>query len=185
MNRQYARIGQFFGILILLSAVLTSLTWADEDDPPARVARMNYAQGSVSFQPGGEGDWVEAVPNRPLTTGDNLWTDRDSRAELHVGSTAIRLGSETSLTFLQLDDYALQLRLAQGTALLRVRHIDDNHTIEIDTPNLAFRIQRNGEYRVDVDPNGHATVIDVFQGRGEAIGGGSNYEEVPTLGAAV
>jgi hypothetical protein len=178
MNRQYARIGQFFGILILLSAVLTSLTWADEDDPPARVARMNYAQGSVSFQPGGEGDWVEAVPNRPLTTSDNLWTDRDSRAELHVGSTAIRLGSETSLTFLQLDDYTLQLRLAQGTALLRVRHIDDEDTIEIDTPNLAFRIQRNGEYRVDVDPDGHATIIDVFQGRGEATGGGNNYTVV-------
>ena len=178
MNRQYARIGQFFGILILLSAVLTSLTWADEDDPPARVARMNYAQGSVSFQPGGEGDWVEAVSNRPLTTGDNLWTDRDSRAELHVGSTAIRIGSETSLTFLQLDDYALQLRLAQGTALLRVRHIDDDDTIEIDTPNLAFRIHRNGEYRVDVNPDGHATVIDVFQGRGEAIGGGNNYTVV-------
>ena len=175
MNRHQARIWQFFGILILFSAVLTSLAWGDEDDPPARVARMNYAQGSVSFQPGGEGDWVEAVPNRPLTTSDNLWTDRNSRAELHVGSTAIRLGSETSLTFLELDDNTLQLRLAQGTALLRVRHMDDDDTIEIDTPNLAFRIQRNGEYRVDVNPDGHATIIDVFQGRGEAIGAGNNY----------
>ena len=54
---------------------------------------MNYAQGSVSFQPGGEGDWVTAVPNRPLTSGDNLWTDQDSRAEMHVGSTAIRLAA--------------------------------------------------------------------------------------------
>ena len=175
MNRHQARIWQFFGILIFLSAVLTSLAWGDDDDPPARVARMNYAQGSVSFQPGGEGDWVEAVPNRPLTASDNLWTDRNSRAELHVGSTAIRLGSETSLTFLELDDNTLQLRLAQGTALLRVRHMDDDDTIEIDTPNLAFRIQRNGEYRVDVNPDGHATIIDVFQGRGEAIGDGNNY----------
>ena len=175
MNRQLARIWQFFGILILLSAVLTSLTWADEDDPPSRVARMNYVQGSVSFQPGGEGDWVEAVPNRPLTAGDNLWTDTNARAELHVGSTAIRLGSETSLTFLELDDRTLQLRLAQGTTVLRVRHMDDDDTIEIDTPNLAFRVQRNGEYRVDVDPDGHATIIDVFQGRGEAVGSGNNY----------
>src|ERR1700674_3739079 len=71
-------------------------------DPPNRVARLNFSDGSVSFQPGGEGDWVEAVPNRPLTTGDNLWADKDSRAELHVGSTAIRMDSETSLTFLDL-----------------------------------------------------------------------------------
>lgn len=178
MNGQYARVWQFFALTILLTAVLTSLTWADEDDPPARVARMNYVQGSVSFQPGGEGDWVEAVPNRPLTTNDNLWTDKDSRAELHVGSTAIRLGSETSLTFLELDDNTVQLRLAQGTALLRVRHLDDEDNIEIDTPNLAFRVQRNGEYRVDVYPDGRSTVIEVFQGRGEAIGAGNNYTVV-------
>lgn len=174
MNRHRARVFLFCGVVILFS----SLVWADDDDPPARVARMNYAQGSVSFQPGGEGDWVEAVPNRPLTTGDNLWTDRNSRAELHTGSTAIRLGSETSLTFLELDDRTLQLRLAQGSALLRVRHIDDEDTIEIDAPNLAFRILRNGEYRVDVQPDGHTTVVDVFQGRGEAIGGGNNYTVV-------
>ena len=60
-------------------------------DPPSRVARLNYFSGSVSFQPGGEGDWVTAVQNRPLTTGDNLWADQISRAELHIGSTAIRM----------------------------------------------------------------------------------------------
>ena len=54
-------------------------------DPPGRVARLSYSVGSVSFQPGGEGDWVQAVANRPLTTGDNLWADKDSRAELQTG----------------------------------------------------------------------------------------------------
>lgn len=56
-------------------------------DPPGRVGRLSYSVGSVSFQPGGEGDWVQAVANRPLTTGDNLWADKDSRAELQTGST--------------------------------------------------------------------------------------------------
>ena len=64
---------------------------ADEDDPPGRAARLAYAQGSVSFQPAGTDDWVSAVVNRPITTGDKLWTDRDARAELHIGSAAIRL----------------------------------------------------------------------------------------------
>lgn len=178
MNRLRAWIGMFCGALIAVSCSFPVLSRADDDDPPARVARMNYTQGSVSFQPGGEGDWLDAVPNRPLTTGDNLWTDKNSRAELHVGSTAIRLSSETSLTFLELDDRTLQLRLAQGSALLRVRHLDDEETMEIDTPNIAFRMERNGEYRVDVNPDGHTTIVDVFQGRGEAIGGGSNYTVV-------
>ena len=36
-------------------------------DPPGRVAQLSYASGSVSFQPSGQGDWVQAVTNRPLT----------------------------------------------------------------------------------------------------------------------
>ena len=42
---------------------------ADDDDPPSRVARLAYAQGSVSFQPAGTDDWVTAQLNRPVTTG--------------------------------------------------------------------------------------------------------------------
>ena len=170
---------KFWAVLLGCLFLLSLLGWADDDDdPPSRVGRMNYSQGQVSFQPGGEGDWVQAVPNRPLTTGDNLWADKDSRAELHVGSTALRIGSETSLTFLDLDDHTMQLRLAQGSLLLRVRHLDDDETIEVDTPNIAFDVQRMGEYRIDVHPDGQASVIDVFSGRGEAVGGGNNYTVV-------
>ena len=61
------------------------------------MARLNYMDGSVSFQPGGENDWVEAVLNRPLVTGDNLWADENSRAEVHIGSTALRLGPKTGI----------------------------------------------------------------------------------------
>jgi hypothetical protein len=150
----------------------------NDQDPPGRVARMNYSQGSVSFQPGGEGDWVTAVPNRPLTSGDNLWTDQGSRAELHVGSTAVRLAAETSLTLLDLDDQSTQLRLSEGTIILRVRHLDDGDLFEVDTPNLAFDLQRTGEYRIDVDSNGGVTSITVMSGRGEVTGGGYSYTVV-------
>jgi hypothetical protein len=146
-----------------------------EQDPPGRVARMNYTEGSVSFQPGGEGDWLTAVNNRPLTTGDNLWADKDSRAELHVGSTVLRMGEETSMTFLNLDDRATQLRLAQGSLLLRVRHLDDDDDFEVDTPNLAFTVRRPGEYRIDVNDAGDTTLVTVWKGQGEAAGGGANF----------
>ena len=36
---------------------------ADSYDPPARVARLNYSRGSVSFQPAGDSEWVDAVLN--------------------------------------------------------------------------------------------------------------------------
>lgn len=168
------------GVLLMLQTPVTA--WAqdqDEDqDPPSRVARLNYAQGSVTFQPGGEGDWVTAVPNRPLTSGDNLWTDEGARAELHVGSTAIRLAPETSMTVLDLDDRTMQLRLSEGTLNLRVRHLDDGDLVEVDTPNLAFSLQRTGEYRVDVDSAGDVTIVNVLSGRGEVTGGGYSYTVV-------
>jgi hypothetical protein len=144
-------------------------------DPPGRVARLDYASGSVSFQPGGQGDWVTAVVNRPLTTGDNLWADKDSRADLQMGSTSIRINSETSLTFLDLDDRATQVRLSTGSIILRVRHLDDDDHFEIDTPNLAFVVQRPGEYRIDVNADGTETDATVRHGRGEVTGGGASY----------
>ncbi len=144
-------------------------------DPPGRVARLSFSDGSVSFQPGGEGDWVQAVANRPLTTGDNLWADRDSRAELQTGSTSIRMDSETSVTFLDLDDRTTQIKLSQGSIIVRVRHLDDEDQFEIDTPNLAFQIQRTGEYRIDVSADGNETDATVWHGRAEATGGGASY----------
>jgi Family of unknown function (DUF6600) len=146
-----------------------------DDDPSGRVARLNYIQGSISFQPGGESDWVQANPNRPLTTGDNLWTDRDSRGELHIDSTAIRLSDETGITFLNLDDRTVQIQLAQGSLSVRVRRLDGGDAFEIDTPNLAFTLQRPGEYRVDVDPNGATTVVTVREGEGDVTGGGVEF----------
>jgi hypothetical protein len=166
-------LGTVLATMALVHAVL-----AQENDPPGRVARMNYAQGSVSFQPGGEGDWLSAVPNRPLTTGDNLWTDKNSRSELHIGSTAVRMASETSLTFLNLDDRNLQLRLSQGSMIVQVRHLDDDDVFEVDTPNLAFSLLKTGEYRIDVNGDGNETIITTWKGRGEVTGGGSSYTVV-------
>src|ERR1700675_2194510 len=78
--------------------------YQDQYDPPGRVARLGYMQGSVSFEPAGESEWVEAVPNRPMTTGDRLWADRDGRAEVEMGSASIHLGANTGFSFLNLDD---------------------------------------------------------------------------------
>ncbi|HWY22746.1 MAG TPA: DUF6600 domain-containing protein [Candidatus Acidoferrum sp.] len=151
---------------------------ADEQDPPGRVARLNLMEGSVSFQPGGENDWVDAVLNRPLVTGDNLWADENSRAEVHIGSTALRLGAKTGITLLEVSDRAAQIRLAQGSLIVKVRHVDDEDSYEIDTPNIAFTVLQPGDYRIDVDPDGNRTEVTVWRGRGEVTGGGSSYTVV-------
>jgi hypothetical protein len=145
------------------------------DDPPARAARLSYTGGSVSFEPAGTDDWVGAVVNRPLTTGDKLWTDRDGRAELRIDSYAVRLGPQTGFSFLNLDDQTVQIRLTEGSLNVRVRRFEENQTLEIDTPNLAFNVLRAGTYRINVNENGDTTVVSVKDGQGEVTGGGSAY----------
>jgi hypothetical protein len=151
---------------------------ANDQDPSSRVARLNYMEGSVSFQPGGENDWVDAVLNRPLVTGDNLWADEDSRAEVHIGSTALRLGAKTGITLLEVSDRAAQIRLAQGSLIVKVRHVDDEDAYEVDTPNVAFTVMQPGDYRIDVDADGNRTEVTVWRGRGEVTGGGNSYTVV-------
>src|SRR5437762_5836326 len=148
---------------------------ADDDDPPSRVARMGYASGNVSFNPAGTDDWVTAVINRPMTTGDKLWSDNGSRAELHIGSASLRMGGTTGFSFLNLTDNVTQVQLTEGTLRVRVKRLEQNETFEIDTPNLAFSVLRPGTYRVDVNEAGDSTVISVMGGEGEVTGGGQAY----------
>jgi len=148
--------------------------WAHAD-PPLRVARLGYADGQVSFSPAGEPDWVQATVNRPLTTGDRLWVDARSRAELQIGGSAIRLGDNTSVTLLNVDDHITQVQLTQGTLKLHVRHIDANQILEVDTPNLALTLHRAGDYRLDVSPTGDATEVSVQSGEAEVYGDGASY----------
>src|SRR5262249_1546997 len=85
------------------------------DDPPSRVARLSHTDGSVSFNPAGTDDWVAAVINRPMTTGDKLWADNGARAELHIGSASLRIGSTTGFSFLNLADTVSQIHVTAGT----------------------------------------------------------------------
>jgi hypothetical protein len=179
----------WIGMVILAGVALvlqfSATAWAQDQepdqesdqtqDPPSRVARLNESEGSISFRPAGEDDWVAGVPNRPMVTGDDLWADEDSRAEVHVGSAAIRLGAKTGITFLDLDDHTVQIRLAQGSLIVNARHVDDDDNYEVDTPNIAFTLLQPGEYRIDVSEDGSQSTTTVFHGRGRVTGGGYTY----------
>ncbi|MBS0557122.1 MAG: hypothetical protein JSR27_06880 [Proteobacteria bacterium] len=170
-----SRIAVFLAGLSLAFAALAQDNGAPVD-PPGRVARLSYIQGNVSFVPAGENDWVQAQLNRPLITGDKLWTDRDSRASLEIGASAVRMDQSTSFDFLNLTDSAAQMELTQGTLNLRVRRLYDGQSYEIDTPTLAFVVNRVGEFRIDVEPNGQSTIVTVLSGGGDVYGeGGTRF----------
>jgi hypothetical protein len=144
-------------------------------DPPSRVARVSFLDGTVSFQPGGQGDWGSAARNRPVTIGDKLWTDKASRAELQAGEVSIHMGSMTALSFLNLDAAIMQVRIPEGAINFRVRELREGDVYEIDTPNLAFTVKQAGAFRVNVSENGDATSIVAIRGEGEVTTGGKTY----------
>lgn len=141
-----------------------------EADPPARAARLSYIHGEVSLQPAGEEEWAPAIINRPLTTGDKLWTDRDARAEIYVGPAAVRLDEGTGFSFLNVDDDTIQMRVTAGVINVSVRTLDGGEHIEIDTPNVALSLLRAGNYRVEVNDAGDHTVVKVSEGSAQATG---------------
>src|ERR1700680_34384 len=175
-------------VLALLALFALGAAWAEEGDPPGRVARLSDAEGSVSLQPAGVQEWAAATLNRPLTTGDKLWTDQNSRAELDIGAAVIRLGASTGFSFLNLDDNSAQMQVTAGTLIVRVRHLQGGQSYEIDTPNLALWVQHPGEYRVEVNEAGDDTVVKVSEGAAQASGGGQTIaiaaQQVATLASS-
>ena len=129
--------------------------------------------GQVSTQPGGVNDWIAATQNRPLTSADRVWTDKNSKAELNVGDGFLRMNSETSVTLTNVTDNNVQIELDQGTLEVTVKHLEKGEIYEVDTPNYAFTVMKSGVYRFDVYPNEDQSWVTVRSGYGEATGKGA------------
>ncbi|VTU18778.1 DUF6600 domain-containing protein [Variovorax sp. PBL-E5] len=158
--------------LLGLALLFTGLQALAQQDPPGRVAQLNFHQGTVSFSPAGDDSWYDAAPNRPLTTGDRLWTDRGARAELYIGSTAVRLDDQTELALSELSDDTARLTALQGSVAARVRDDLAGRRFEIDTGNLAVVIDAAADLRIDADPDSDITHVAVASGNATLYGEG-------------
>jgi hypothetical protein len=160
------------GALVLTLAAFASTAMAD---PPSRVIRISQVQGAVSFAPAGSDDWVFAQVNRPMFYGDRLWADEDGRGELEIGNGTVWVGPRTALDVVNLDDRVAQFQLSEGEVVLRVRALDRDDSVEIDTPNLAFVVTRPGRYHVSVDAQGQSTLVAVTDGAADVYGEQASY----------
>lgn len=170
---------RFAAVLIRLLLALTFATLGEmalAADPSDRVARLSVLSGEIGFAPDGEDAWREASINRPLVAGDRLYTERDARTELDLGTAALRLDERSELRLLKLDDATAQVELPEGTLNLTVRKLYDGQAYEIDTPTLALVIREPGAYRVDARDD--STQVTVFSGDAEVYGAGDAYERV-------
>ena len=169
MGRLTWRVLTMKKLLLCVSALaailaVSGIAAAQDADPPSRVARIAYITGSVSFEPASVDEWADASLNYPMTTGDNLYTDNGAHAVLRIGQNSIRLNSGTNFQFVNVSDNVVQTSLNAGSLSLRVRHLFDGESWEVDTPNGAVTLLRTGEYRVDTDTSRNATMVTVRAG---------------------
>jgi uncharacterized protein DUF6600/FecR-like protein len=146
------------------------------EDPPSRVGRLSVLEGVVSFRPAATDEWGPAVPNRPVTSGDGVWTDAGGRAEVEAGPVVLRMSQQTELDVVRLDDRVIQLRLPQGTLTERVVSMDGDDAGEIDAPSAAVALRGPGVYRVDVSEDGGTTRVTVWSGQAVVTASGSSFQ---------
>ncbi len=153
-------------------ALLLGLATA-QADPPARVGRLSLVEGEVTVHDTRTGESDPATLNWPVTGGIAIATARGARAEVRIGSTAIRLDGATELEFAELDDAASLLRLAQGTVSVRVRDRETARTFTLDTPQARALLLEPGSYRFDANPRTGAATVTAFQGGAQITVGGA------------
>lgn len=157
---------------LALAFLLCGAALASED-PPGRVGRLGEMTGQVWLYTPDSGEWVDAVRNRPLTTGDRLSTDAGARAEIHIGSTTLRLDSGTELEVLRIDDERMALQLHGGSVAARLRSSEAAGEFEMRTAEGRFVTHRAGRYRFDRrDETSHVTVWNgeaLYEGPGSAL----------------
>ena len=152
---------------MLLAALLTAVPVPvrADTDLPGRVARIADVGGELHLSTQERPDqWTAIGQNYPVTTGDNLWVGRDSRAEVDYGGGQFRLAADTNLHVSRLDDVNFAVFVAQGRMIVRVRFLDPGEAARIDTPNAQIAITRPGLYRIDVADDPRRTEIVVREG---------------------
>ncbi|HEX7156964.1 MAG TPA: DUF6600 domain-containing protein, partial [Burkholderiaceae bacterium] len=149
---------------------------APPPDPPARVGRISLLSGPVGLTDIETGDSQTAMLNWPVTSGQTLSTGRFGRAEVRIGSLAVRLGPESDVDFERIDDSVIQVVIERGTVSLRLRNRDMLPALDLTTPRERLVLDDVGRYRIDVDLVPGLTSVTTYLGYARvATGGGMTY----------
>lgn len=137
----------WFGIALL--SLLALPLQAAEADPPGRAGRIAETRGQVWIYATDSNEWISAVRNRPVTTGDRLSTEADGRAEVRIGSTVLHLSASTEVEVQRLDDERIDLHLLNGSVAAHLRTREAADEFGLSTDEGRFVAEGVGQYRFD------------------------------------
>jgi hypothetical protein len=136
-------------------------------DPPARVGRLSYLQGTVSYHDAQADAWSPAAVNTPLVAGDSLWTEPNGHDELSISGTRVRMDGDTQMDVAALDDSQTRLQLDQGRLDIKTFALDTNQPYQIVTPRGIAALRDQGDYYVHAGTTAEPTVMGVRSGAAE------------------
>jgi uncharacterized protein DUF6600 len=163
--------------VLLLASVAAS---AQQGDPPARVGRISYLEGTVSYHAADQGGWLPATLNYPVVAGHSYWTEPRSLLELQVGPAEFRLDETTALDILLLDENGSRLRLDQGVINIHLRSMEQGW-VQVVTPAGYIDLVEPGSYDINVghpapDRPPERERVTVLEGRAEVNGARGRLE---------
>jgi hypothetical protein len=141
-----------------------------QSEPPGRVGRLAFTNGTVSFHDNEQSDWAPAAVNTPLSTGDSLWTEPNARSEISLAGTRIRMAGATELDMLAVDDTQTRLQVDQGRVDIKTQAMDTSQPYQIVTPRGTISLLQQGDYYVEAGSTQDPTQIGVRAGAAQIQG---------------
>ena len=179
------KVWPHFTIIAIICAVLGAgavVLWKKHEtrvqaEALPNVARVERVEGQVALNnslSASESDWVQAVPNTPVSVGDRIYTRDGARTSLaFTGRNFATLDPNTSMDVLALEDRRTQLALRDGNAIFDLGYLPPGDVFEVGTPYGAVDFEEPGLYQVGLDDNGGA-IVSVLSGLAQVVGlGGS------------
>jgi hypothetical protein len=168
-------------LLALLAFISAFAAHAQADEAvPVRVGRVANVQGTLYHSPDDNaGEWSPIGLNDPVAQGDNLWVDRGGRAEVDYGGGQVRLAGDTNLHVSRLTERRFALFVAAGSVIVRVRALEPEDSVRVDTPITQVALARPGLYRIDVDPEGARTTLIVREGAADVATAAGTGQVLP------
>ncbi len=153
---------------VAIGTLAASASTAALADPPSRVGRITITEGDVSFFSDKNEGWQKARLNFPVTSENSVWTQPRSRAEIRIGSTAVRVGEDAIADFIAVNDERTHVFVQRGTINIRARDYRNDgfqSTLSVETREGRLLIESDGRYRIDASPDGGDTRMMVLAGR--------------------
>jgi len=146
----------------------TKVEFPDDDENKESQAVVSVKPGAVNFAEAGvelnrrPQEWQQLTEKLHLETGDKLRTIEHSFVEITVlPEMHLRVDQNSEILFEQLSHDSISIKLMRGSAILDVAWFDSSQGLPIAFGGLATSvvIAREGNYRVDIRPNGDEITV--------------------------